>query len=301
MLRIYVHEWQHKGRRYKESLLDAGCILDDVNPDVVLFDHDLGLDGKHAYRPELLAFAELGARVFIYPHAGPPTLLWDGAYLPYPGIRAVFVPAPGHAIIMSTYGYPHPIIVAGWSLCELKPLVPRQAVNKVLFAPIHPSTHGYLSLEDRAINADAMTKLMRLGVDITVRYIGELGAFGLRRLPGVHYVQGALDGSTREIDEADLVVAANTFLYLAVARGVPALSIRENAWPCYDRNGRKRPKNWHEYQSFMRYPYDVSDYEDLGPIAVHVSALGFVSGWRKMFIGEAFDAERVLASLRENQ
>jgi hypothetical protein len=200
---------------------------------------------------------------------------------------------------MSAYGYPHPIIVTGWSLCDLKPFKPRTVVNKVLFAPIHPSTHGFLFPEDKAINADAMNKLMRLGVDVTVRYIGELEACGLRRVPGVRYVQGALDGSTREIDEADLVVAANTFLYMAVARGVPAISIRENSWPCYDRRGRKRPQKWHEYHAFMKYPYDVSDYEDLGPIAAHVSQLRYVSDWRKMWIGEPFDASRLTARLLE--
>jgi hypothetical protein len=65
-MRFYILTWQHKADRYKDALRDAGFILDKINPDVVLFDHDLALDKQRAYRPEMVAYAETGARVFLY-------------------------------------------------------------------------------------------------------------------------------------------------------------------------------------------------------------------------------------------
>lgn len=291
-MKFWLSEWQHKGAPFVRALLDAGNTIDENDPDFVLFDHDIAID-RNGYRAELEPFIRREIPIFLYPHGAHPITLWDGVYPHCPNVKINFVPARGHQEVMRRYGYPIPTIVVGFPFCEILPFKPKNP-GLVVFAPIHPLRSGYVQPEDKEINRRTMKKLLKTGLPVLVRHIGELEQGGLKREPGVEYLQVEPDGSTLEIDKASLVVAAGTYLYMAVARGVPAISIRERQRPFWGRKRRSYAVLWDKYADYMGYPYDEADYGNLKEIInlCMTEETEKLRIWKKRFIGQQFDHER---------
>ncbi len=290
--------------------LKAGGFLPAISPrvaDVIFTDVDIGSHGDemqklHKTRKKI---------IMVVPHAAMPNFFGDfEGYKPLDCATVQFVPASGHVDVMRAWGYSLPVEVIGWYLCPLVPFIKRFETRKVLFAPIHPNADNNMSREEKQINAATYKKLLALvdsgDIRLTVRYLRGLENNGLWNYPGVRYVQGKPDQTTKEIDSADIVVSKKTMQYLAVARGVPVAGMGESIPPpmgSVERNNYSVVRSWEKYKEIMRFPLDILDYDDtMGLFKMISNGNDLVDSWRKRMIGEPFSpsdfVEKVKRHLR---
>lgn len=280
-----MHDHGGKGQRLYKALVAAGHEFVEGTGDIAVIDHDFYRDVCDAHEV-----------VVLYPHGGTPILSWDIAPI-HPHVRLNLVHGPGHAEVMATYGFDVPTEVIGWSYSELaEPRYPAK-VRKVIFGPTHPLSNGRLQPELAEANDRTLRRLVDAGYDVDVRLWGWPEDWGLDpRLP-VRWTRGGyLDHD--DIDQADLVVAGETLLALAVARGCPALAIASDIKPDGAHDGEAvYPPHWDECHELMRYPFDVDDgpLEELVPaVAGLVSDHSAVAEWRRRFVGGPFEADRAV-------
>ncbi len=195
---------------------------------------------------------------------------------------------------MRRFGYPHELFVTGWAMCEKKEYQSRE-LKKVLFAPIHPNHLGNIAPCDYEANRRAFEILLGLPIDLTVRHIGPLDKGGLWYADGVKYIGGNTCVSTHDIDKVDLVVSTQTFLWLSVARGVPALSMGENIQPhsIITQDEVRWVEHWDKYREYMAYPLDLLQTDDpLGLMQRACRTDRDIRDWKKRFIGDAFNPSK---------
>lgn len=283
---------QNKERAYVAALAEAGyhaCPHARQRLAFALYD----LDVRHRI-PALEELRRRGVPVFIYPHSARPMVQWDGMHPVWPHSRAAFVIAEGHREIMGRFGYPIPIEVSGWTFCEIRPFEAVEQPGKVLFGPIHPSASGWMADIDIHLNRQAFVRLLAYcrdkGARLTVRHIKKLELCGLERTPGVDYVLGLPNLSTREIDKADVVIGHQTFAYLAVARGKPTLMMGEYIPPRTVVNGKcAYVKSWEKYADLLAFPLDILLGDAAETIARACRPDAEVNAWRERFIGQPFE------------
>jgi hypothetical protein len=234
-----------------------------------------------------------GEPVFLYPHTGRPVLQWDGMYEPHPHVTAIFTIAQGGADIPRKYGFTEkPIHPVGWTFCELKPFQPCEYPKKVLYAPIHVNGNGFMTKRERLTNAEAFKKLLKVDdIELTVRYLHYLEWNGLWEADGVTYVQGEPDQSTKEIDEADVVISHQNMGYLAVARGKPTLFMAEDNVPISGSSPTNvmTVKMWEKYKDDIMFPLDILKGDTRELLNEAGKDNNEVAKWREKFIGEPFD------------
>jgi hypothetical protein len=299
-----AYEHQGKGRRFIDALRSYGYRHVNWGPHFrgvkfVLTDTDIL--GRRA-KLERIKQSGVGA-FFVFPHAARPDLVND-IYQEWAHISAHFVVSDGHAQVMRAFGYSRPLVPVGWSLCPIRPFRPRPDPYRVLFAPIHPRC----SPVDQQVNQTAfgrLEKLARAGdIHLTVRFIQPLSGSGLERVehPQIEYTVGNMDQGYRQIDEADVVVAHQTFAWLAVARGTPTVMMAEEM-PTHVQL-RRRPvqyvKNWKRYEHLLRYPLDLFDARD--PLAMLREAAECdrsIADWRRRMIGSPFRPDRFVRKLEQ--
>lgn len=289
---VAIRDHQRKSVGIREALRSAGwwVVPDGAPADVLLIDHDIDRPG---YRDVIHAYEGAGAKIVLYPHGANPNVGWDGFFEPYP-VDACLVIGTGHRDVMLAYGYPRPIYPIGWSFCEQRAFRAR-AIERVLFAPQHPLGSGYLNPKLMEANRRAFAIVRGWGVQVTVRHVGPLEASGLRHEPGVAYEPAGLRLALGSIDMHDLVVARETFLSLAVARGVPAITFHQVATNDPEVPGEPvvEAKHAAKYAEMMRYPWDLADAgaTDLAPIEE-------AADWRARFIGAQLDPAAVARELQ---
>lgn len=306
IMKFYIYEHQHKGRPYKEALTANGWTLSEYGSDpemnLAMFDHDT--NGSKGYRKPLEFLKSIGVPVVMYPHAARPNVTWDGMYTPWPHTALQIIIAPGHREVLNAYGYPLPMAETGWAMCEQRPFVatpnPRSEIN-VLFAPIHPNANGWLHPVNQAMNAVVFMRLVQTpGIRLTVRHILRMDFSGLWAEPGVNYVVANPNGKTDEIDAADVVIAHQTFAYMAVARGKPLIMFGDD-FPANSGNAfdnMKWAKHYEAYRSLMRYPIEAEEARSSQQMRKLIErAMGEDAGkkWRKKFIGEQMDSKKFSA------
>lgn len=243
-------------------------------------------------------------RFFVYPHAARPDLVND-AYPEWAFTTAHFVVTETHAEVMRQFGYSRPLIPIGWSLCPLKDFKPRLEPRKILFAPIHPRC----SEIDQKVNRETFRRLEGLAkagdIHLTVRFIKSLSESGLARVehPNITYTVGAMSQGYADIDNADVVIAHQTFKYLAVARGVPTIAMA-TGMPTHIQMKNKPVrwvKNWGAYVDLMRYPFDILDCPDrmsvLKMLCTVTQENEVVADWRRRMIGAPFQKDRFVEKL----
>lgn len=241
---------------------------------------------------------------FVYPHAARPNLVND-IHQEWPYVTAHFVVSEGHADVMRSFGYSRPLVPIGWSLCPQREFQPRPIARNVLFAPIHPRC----SKVDQDANRAAFQRLEKLAkngdIILTVRFIRSLPDSGLERVdhPNIIYTNGHMNQAYDQIDNSDIVIAHQTFLYLAVARGVPSIGMAE-AMPTHIQIKGKPVqwvKHWKKYADMIRFPYDILDCttsnEVLNMLNEAVAGNGKIYDWRKRMIGRPFRKDRFIAKL----
>jgi len=239
--------------------------------------------------------------IFLYPHAGRPSLVSD-FYKNWNRITAEFVSAPGHVEVMRRAGNVNKLHVVGWSLCPVREFQPRDSVRHVLFAPIHPRN----SAVDRKVNRAVLDKLYPLvqsrRIRLTVRYLAPFEGNGIKRYEGVEYVEGTAGPAWQQIDAADLVIAHQTFAYLAVARGVPTLMMGEDIRPHVEyRNGTFiEAGHWEDYRDLLMYPMDFLYSDDpLGMMEKTAQSDEAIREWKKRMIGDSFDGDRFVRIIED--
>jgi hypothetical protein len=296
---------QNKERAFVQALEEAGytkTLHANARLRFAILDHDVGPNGI-GHLPKLKTLQRMRVPVFMIPHAARPTAFWDGMYPVWPHTVCTFVIAEGHVEVMRRYGYQLPLEVCGWPFCELKPFHKVEKVRKILFGPIHPNTNGWLCDEDLGINRGAFERLVEYsretGAELTVRYIRKLKDNGLPEVEGVNYIQAVPDGSTKEIDEADLVVSHQTFAYLAVARGRPTLMMGEDVPP---RTGNapenfRYAANWDKYAELVQFPLDILKGDPAEMIERATRSDADIAKWRADMIGKPFNGPEFVRKL----
>ena len=257
--------------------------------------------------------AEAAARsipVFLYPHAARPMVQYDGCVTPRP-VRCMFTQAPGGKAIMEKIGYPNPVEVTGWAYSEVRPFRPAEKVERVLFAPIHPNGNGWLSDVDKDLNRRTLERLVRwcreTGAKLSVRSIGLPECSGLTELerfdredPGrIECHLGKKNNSSMDMETADVVVAHQTFAWIAVALGIPTVMMGEDVPP---RSGNRPDgfcyvKHWEEYREDLMYPLDILAGDPDAVIAKAAAGCPEVGDWKVRLIGEPFDGPRFVETI----
>lgn len=248
------------------------------------------------------AAVEQDVPVFGIPHGGNPILhaedvpWWDG-------LTAELVHAPGHKRLLEMFGCPARVVEVGWTFCPTAEFR-SGSVERVLFAPTHPSVDGSYRCDGPRQSDDYQTQNQLafeqlLGFparEKTVRFSGTLEQNGLWRDDRVtRWVKSDLTvgSSVRDIDRHDLVISDGTMLHLAVARGVPAVSL--GLPKVVDSKGESFP-HWDEYEEWVRYPFSLDRMGLVEAVARASVASDELAGWATDWVGGPLDPA-VLASL----
>jgi hypothetical protein len=285
VVKIAIKDHQNKSAGIVGALSKTSCTSDLVNPDLLFIDHD----GPEYYRKIIDRFPN--AQVLLYPHGAMAYLAWDGLWKVNPRTTGYLAMSHGMADNMRLYGYPNPIAVTGWHWCEQKEYEWRET-RRILFAPVHPLTNGWLWEEIKIRNAKTYEKLLKSGCEIVVRHIGSLEQNGLWHVDGVEYDAGMMDNSEASFNSVDLVVSFGTFAYLAVARGVPTVMYCQDV-PMWEGSGDHNLRfvaHWEQLAPLIEYPYDIRWYE-IG------DELEEPKVWRDRYIGEQITPERLVECL----
>lgn len=294
-MRIAIRDHQNKSEPLRLALESQGieCTDERFAADVLLIDTDFPV---WQYRQIIDWHKERGAKIVLYPHGANPNIVWDGLYEPYYQVDACLVPAEGHKDIMQRYGYPKPIHVCGWFLSDVNPMR-NPAGKRVLFAPIHPNGAGLLGTVEKSWNVQIWESLLAIpGLDLTVRYLGSLAANGLTIEPNITYIAGRYDGSTSDIDKADVVVASGTYAYLALAKGVPTVGF----FTGLDDEHPRKPDHWDDYCHDLAFPLDAGAGNMPGLMTqAFCGEIETTDEWRKRMIGKKLDAEKLVKILKE--
>ena len=263
-MKFFLTDHQGKGYPYAQALEVNGWErVNNAAEEIRLAFYDMDAGDNRGFRRGLDMLHERGVPVMIYPHSGRPSLFWDGMYEIWPHTRAFIAIAEGHREIMRMYGYPLPVEVCGWAMCELRDFQPVKLSDKpleVLFAPIHPNRNGWLHPAYRAYNTIIFQKLLETpGIRLSVRHIMSLALNGIWQAPGVKCILGTTKPATEQIDEADLIIAHQTFPFLAAARGKPLImagddmnALSGNAW-----DNIRWAVHYDDYRELLRYPLEA--------------------------------------------
>lgn len=312
-MNVCVVEHQHKAQPYINALLNARHHIKrrTVNAECLLIDHEwsgLFAGYRYTWRPQIIEAEKMGIPVFIYPHSVRPNIPFDLTDDFYPRTSALFTIAKGHKEILNRLDYPCPVEVTGWAYTEIHPFRQQEPQDKirVLFAPIHPVGNGYLPDVDRELNTKCFQLLLGLldDISLTVRHIQSLEKNGIWFDERVNYTTGHLDGSTREMERANVIIGAFTYAYMSVALGHPLIMIGEGVLP--HNSPRKDGKmlwarNWDKYKDYLRFPFNVEDCHNSNDLlrmmkeSLYENPL--VENWKEHFIGDPFDGKKFVKTL----
>lgn len=304
---FHIHEHQHKGSYLLNALEDAGYARWPMPrfPQMAFWDAESG-DYGFGFKYELYICRHKEIPVFFYPHTsrpGYPYILRP----PWPHAAARFVVSEGSKDIMRAYGVQGNIHVIGWTFSEVRDefsFFEGKRKPRVLFAPIHPHGNRYLHAIDKKVNTKTMQRLKELKDDfeVRVRWLGTLEDNKIWRESGIEYVHGQPDGSTADIEWADIVIGAYTFAGISIALGKPTIMIGERAIP---HSGLMDELIlWCEspriYQRESQFPFNLEDVIESRARVKEMIWMALdenpdVDRWKHEFIGESFDPEKFLS------
>jgi hypothetical protein len=262
----------------------------------ILSDHDQG--------SAVIQAMKTGKPIFLHPHSARSMIMWDGIFKPSSFVRCNFVFAEGHKEVMRLYGYSRPVEVIGWSYSPIFKYRPSKEVKRILFAPIHPNRSATksgqkLASVDLSLNRKAYEILKSIpGIELTVRYFGSLSENGLpEREQGINYsvAELSIESSLRELKMVyDVVVAHQTFAYLAIALGIPTVMFGEDVIP---HSVDVKVKSWERYKDILKYPLDLLSDSPIEVLERAISSEEEILEWRKNFIGDPFDGNLFVQKL----
>jgi hypothetical protein len=260
--------------------------FNESEDDLLLIDMDFGVYAK--------VIDSFPGEVVIYPHGAGPILTW-GVHEPHERVSKNLVTSEGHKEVMLRYGYPKPIEVIGWYLCELGEWKPPQG-NKVLYCPIHPIMGGkFMFEEDTKENVRVFRELMGMDVDLSVRYRHQLVMNGLHIEDNVDYYKARWFD---DLENYDLVVANGTLAYVAIAKGIPTVMLKQDTCVREPGDGlgdRVEARSVEKYWEYMRYPYGSEDFTESMRLAAEREPVE----WKERFIGKQMDGGEFVKSMSE--
>jgi hypothetical protein len=292
---LYWH--QNKEKPYHDALIEQGWTFVPLGrrADVLLVNHDMPQGDQ---RKSIDFYADQGAKIVTYPEGTGIYAYWDGIREPY-RVDAALVLADGYKQAMDKWSLNIPIHVIGWSWSDIRPF---QATvgRKVVFAPIHPDGFGVLEPGDIMWNRMVYERLIKMDIDLTVRYLGTLAQNGLWTVPKVIYKRGVYDNGNEDIERADVVVSTGTFAAKSVAMGKPTVT-----YPVASADNIYRfTKHFSEYAMSICYPYELTSPDALREMinAAQTESPALIH-WRETWIGQPFDGQRlheILTGLIDN-
>ncbi len=265
--RFAVFNHQDKGAMIAAALHQAGWQQAETAQecDVLLIDHD----GPFAHpRPQFIGEAyEAGAKVVLYPHgANPSVTFYDGAFDPDPrvAVRLEHGAGPLEIAHRAGLGDLHQRVV-GWTYTPRADFAPIDRPRTILFAPIQANGNGEIAEYDAVTNQQGWDQLQDVDAEIVVRDLGG---------------PGSVLGAWQAVAEADLVVAAGSLAYTAIASGKPVVML-------HDRNWERGAPPVHErlYADYARYPLTVGDGPLADLIAEACQGSERVHEWANLFVG----------------
>lgn len=298
MTKIAISGNKGTEQTFRRALKRAGyeVSLPSGDEEMLLIDFDT----PYYYHARLIEnYVTRNKSVLLIPHGANPSMGWDGIHPVSDGVRGIFVPGPGHKVVLAAYDYPRPIHIVGWPFSPLKPFY-NSGEGYILFAPIHP-LHEISYSRYREANHITFTRLLETKLPLKVRHLHGLKENGIWEAPGVEYIEGGtLD--TSDIDRADVVVAWGTLLHLAVARGKYAVAFGSDI-PFADYlpgKGWVEAEHWVDYCEFIRYPFDVRDHTNITVMLdMAVAGVEEIRKWRELFVGEVFDNQEFIRIIKE--
>lgn len=296
-----IFDHQGKAETYLQGLPAWNWLCEANEPhrvDFVLTDH--AILGRANILREFKRFGT--RRFFVYPHSARPNIVNDIAD-EWDGIDAHFIAASGHVEIMRSYGYKKPLHVVGWHLCPINNFQMRETLRTVLFAPIHPRCADVDKDVNRAVFDRLKTIALAGDVLLNVRYYRSLEESGITQIvhPNIKYRRGKLKPDWSQIDEADIVVAHQTFAWLAVARGIPTVMMAEDLPTHLMTDPIRYAKNWDLYKDLLRFPLDILDcgpHETLDMLKRAQKRSKDVDEWKQRMIGFQFDQGQFINTLK---
>ncbi len=251
-----------------------------------------------AENPRTVLARDHNVPTMYYPEAAIPPVFWDGT-VPVIDHTCSFVHGTGHEKVMRAFGYEAPIHVTGWTYSPLVDFKPRTHEGKpmnVLFGPWHPNSNGWLSPGSMKTNGEVFERLfacVKAGeIKLTVRHVHSLADNGLEfaEHPNVAYDNVLTRLVYEDLDRADVVVAVQSLRYLAIARGVPAVTFDNDipAWNGHSPETYKLVANWDKYKDLLRYPLDLLEGVTMDTLHAAAKSDAPIAGWRREFVGEQF-------------
>lgn len=293
-MKFYIHHHQHKGKPYKSALLKEGHEQVVKFADIALFDRVTSAATPNKLNSNVQQHFDMGAKIVVYPHAAILPWWYDGmTYFP-DVLSCLLVLTEEQKRITKEYIVPHARVeAAGFPYCTQKRFSKPKEIKKILFAPTHPAGKN-IRPNCRETNRNVFRELKRIQraykAEITIRYIGEMGLQGIKPYQYFNYSEATPDGGTKEIDEADVVIAEGTFMYLAVARGKPVVAMEQHVPMRSSKSSIGwKATHWDDYGEEIAYPinYVPGQLWDL----LHEAAKEEQKEWRKKFIGSNLKSE----------
>lgn len=293
-MRYFIAHHQHKGKPIDAALRKEGWRYQLRKVDIALFDHAINRTEPEKGRDLIHRFYKEGATIVLYPHA--PTGAWwmDGdIYHKENFIKNELVIAEGQKRVSKIIDPSMNVHKIGWSYCPIKEFQKPKEIKRILFAPIHGPNKGNLREECISVNKRVYETLLRLAnkYQIIIRHLNPLEKNGLWYNSKPVFILGKPDGSYKDIDAADLVIAEGTFMYLAIARGKPTIGMNQHI-PIRPNNDNRNfiPKHWDEYGEYMGYPIDFDDGDIISLID---KAMQEQTAWKNLFIGKSMNSKNL--------
>jgi hypothetical protein len=302
MMRYFISHHQHKGMGIDEALKKEGWYFRRRRASVALFDHVINRLNPELGRGLVNKYYDEWATIITYPHGATGAWWNDSDYFPpNKKIFANLVIGEGHKHIEEIMRPYLQHYVIGWYFCPIMPFKKPPKVRNILFAPIHGSMHSN-ALPDvkKEENANVYKKLLDISdqYNIKARVLNPLENIGLWKDSRIKLIFGKPDGSYRDIDDADLVIAEGTFMYLSVARGKPTIGFGQHI-PCSGSTIIENfsLKHWDQYKDYMAYPLNFGD--DSLENLINRATNKEQTDWKNLFIGKEMDSKHLSDLLKD--
>ena len=308
-MKFYISHHQHKGKPIEMALRKEGWRAGVNNVDVALFDHAINREKPENGRALIKKYYDDGAAVLTYPHGATGAWWMDNdEYKTDNRLSGNLVIGEGHKHIEEIVQPNLNHYVIGWNFCPIEEFKKPKEIINILFAPIHASERTNNFREEALdTNSRVFYKLLKLPIKykIIIRYLNPLNTIGLKNVSRVILRHGNPDGSYSEIDNADIVIAEGTYMYLSVARGKPTIGINQHIPPRPNGYGSKSFKlnHWNDYEKYLAYPIDFDDSDDLLEL-INLASNEEQSKWKSLFIGNKMSSvylSKLLKNIRNGK
>ena len=299
---FYLLKNRDAGNAFHKALIEAGYVETDIDhADMIFTDFE---------RPIIRAVKD--RPIFIYGHTPYSFYLYDGKQWldPIP-VACNFVCAEVGVMAMKSYGYPYRVEAVGFSRCEVKPFTPTKGKN-LLYASAHllgskkvwPHP-GDLEMHLRAMKWIAKNRgyfdrvIVNYSVSLEANALEKFTGIGIEFIELGEHSQLSAELAGRQFENIDLVISCNTFAYLALAKGVPTLMFGFEKDAPTLRSSTGGGRHYDLYKPYFDFPLALEEMSAEEVLDLRLAPNAQVEAWKKMNIGESFDAGKFISVVRD--